>query len=282
MLIGFVGDVHGRVFHMLAALATWQRQTGRRFDLIVQVGDMGAYPNPEQTDAATRSYMALDQTEGDFARLLWPDDVTARHLTLLQREIPSPVHFIHGNHDDVGWLRSLPPESRADPFGFLRYVPDGRVLEFSGTRVGFLGGEDRPGAAADIDDHALDELAGLGPGSIDILVTHEAPHGLAVGRDGRLQGSRRISDLLIRLQPRFHVAGHYHHLNGPRREAATTSLALSSLAASARWKPNAVGLQPGCLAALDMEARQLTPVVDPWLSTFPTPFDFGLWCDAPS
>lgn len=44
MLIGFVGDVHGRVFHAIAALATWQVRTGKRFDLLIQVGDLGAYP----------------------------------------------------------------------------------------------------------------------------------------------------------------------------------------------------------------------------------------------
>ena len=40
MTTGFVGDVHVLVLHTIAALATWQAVTGRRFDLVVQVGDM--------------------------------------------------------------------------------------------------------------------------------------------------------------------------------------------------------------------------------------------------
>lgn len=145
MLIGFVGDVHGRVFHMLAALATWQRQIGRQFDLIIQVGDMGVYPDTERMDGVTRSYMSLDPSEGDFARLLRPDSATAAHLAALRQEFISPVHFVHGNHDDVAWLRSLPRGSDVDPLGFLRYDPDGTVLSISGLRIAFLGGEDRPG-----------------------------------------------------------------------------------------------------------------------------------------
>lgn len=276
MLIGFVGDVHGRVFHMLAALATWQRRSGKQLDLIVQVGDMGAFPTSDRMDSATRSYMSLDPSEGDFARLLSPDVTTATQLTALRKEFLSPVHFIHGNHDDVAWLKSIPSGDHIDASGFLRYVPDGTFLDVSGVRVGFLGGEDSPGTDGDIAREPFQRLVDLGPNRVDVLVTHDAPYGLAVGRDGRLQGSKRISMLLARLQPRFHVAGHYHHLNGPRQEGVSTTVALSSLVASARWKPGAVGLQPGCLAVLDTEAGQLTPIMDPWLSTFPTPFDFNL------
>lgn len=282
VLIGFVGDVHGRVFHMLAALATWQRRSGRKLDLIAQVGDMGAYPDSERMDAATRSYMSLDPSEGDFARLLRPDAATAAHLTTLQREFLSPIHFIHGNHDDVDWLRSLPPGRDVDPAGFLRYVPGGSVLDISGVQVAFLGGEDQPGTTDDIDNHAFGALMHLEPGSVDVLVTHDAPYGLASGRDGRPQGSKRISALLARLQPAFHIAGHYHHLNGPRQEGMTTSLALSSLVASARWQPDATGLQPGCIAVLDTVAGQLTPVVAAWLSDFPIPVDFETWFEQQS
>ena len=45
MLIGFVGDLHGRVLHAFALIVTWQKRNGRRFDLLVQVGDMGAFPD---------------------------------------------------------------------------------------------------------------------------------------------------------------------------------------------------------------------------------------------
>jgi hypothetical protein len=58
VLIGFVGDVHGRVFHALAALATWRAETGRRFDLVIQVGDLGAFETPFDFDAWAEAFLA--------------------------------------------------------------------------------------------------------------------------------------------------------------------------------------------------------------------------------
>ncbi len=114
-------------------------------------------------------------------------------------------------------------------------------------------------------------------GKIDVLVTHDAPYGISTGFRGQLQGSRLISTLIARTQPKFHVTGHYHHLNGPRREGKTLSLSLGSLVASSRWKPEARGLQAGCLAILDTDAGTVSAVTGAWLSTFPTPFDFDAW-----
>ena len=42
MRIAFVGDIHGRVLHLLALLLELQR-TGRAIDRVIQVGDFGAY-----------------------------------------------------------------------------------------------------------------------------------------------------------------------------------------------------------------------------------------------
>ena len=53
MRVGLVGDVHGRVLLVLAALVTWQRRAGHRFDLIVAVSaGMGVLD--ERIDAECR------------------------------------------------------------------------------------------------------------------------------------------------------------------------------------------------------------------------------------
>ena len=82
MLIGIVGDVHGRVYHALAALAICQVKLGRRFDLLIQVGDMGAYPDPARTDESTQVFLALDPSEADFSRLLTADGERAEGAKL--------------------------------------------------------------------------------------------------------------------------------------------------------------------------------------------------------
>ncbi len=289
MLIGFVDDVHGMVFHALAALATLQERLGRHFDLLVQVGDMGAYLDPARMDEASKRYLEAEPSQGDFARLLRAEGQLAERLRRLRGEFSGPLHVIRGNHEDYPWLRGLPVDAASgtvavDPFDLLRYVPDGTILRSGEFTVAFLGGEESGGSVEDgeIDSEAYGRLTELGPGRIDLLVTHDAPYGLSTGYHGQVQGSRLITELVERLRPTFHLVGHYHHLNGPRSCGRTTFLGLAQLVPSAIRHPEARGLQEGCLAVLDTEKGELQPVTDAWLSEFPTPFDFQAWSDRPS
>lgn len=285
MLVAFIGDVHGMVFHAFAALATLQERVGRRFDLLIQVGDMGAYPDRARMDAASLRYLEADPSQGDFARLLRADGERAERLRCLRERFAGPIHFIRGNHEDFPWLQQLPVDTASataavDPFDLLRYVPDGTVLAFGDLRVAFLGGEESGGSVDDgeIDAAAYGTLMHCEPGAIDLLVTHDAPYGLSTGYHGQTQGSRLITALVERVQPRFHVAGHYH-LNGPRSYGRTTFLCLSQLVDSPIWHPEARGLREGCMAVLDTKTGDLRPVTGSWLSAFPTPFDFDSWAE---
>lgn len=284
MLIAFVGDVHGMAFHAVAALATLQERLGRPFDLLIQVGDMGAYPDPARMDAASRRYLEAEPAQGDFTRLLSADGERAERLRRLRARFAGPIHFIRGNHEDLEWLGRLPVDpgyrtAGVDPFNLLRYVPDGAVLSFDGLRVGFLGGVEERSDAAGIDAEAYRSLRDLGAGTLDVLVTHEGPYGTSVGFRGDVHGSPMMTRLGEALRPSFHIAGHAHTSHGPRTFGPTVYLGLSSLIASARWHPEARGLQEGCLAVLDTESGDLRQVTGSWLSEFPTPFDFDSWAE---
>lgn len=282
MLIAFVGDVHGRVFHALAALATLQQQLVRKLDFIVQVGDMGAFPDPARADEATQRYLEVDPAEADFSRLLQAGGERAEQAQRVRDSIGGPIHFVRGNHEDFDWLSALPFDPRAqtaqvDPFDVLRYVRDGTVLDVAGVRVAWLGGVEALPGQATIERAAYDSLLALGPGAVELLVTHEGPFGISTGHFGQVQGSRLVTELVARLEPAHHVAGHVHLSIGPRLHGPTTYLNLASLVASARWQPDARGLQPGCLALLDTERGEFRPVNDGWLTAFDTPFDFEVW-----
>ena len=62
MLIGFVGDVHGLVYHAIALVTTWQRKSGKKLDFVVQVGHTPespmrlsqATPSPQPSPAGGR------------------------------------------------------------------------------------------------------------------------------------------------------------------------------------------------------------------------------------
>jgi len=284
VLIAFVGDVHGRAFHALAALVTLQEQLETHFDFIVQVGDLG-FPDPERADVFSKRYLEADPAEGDLTRLLVATGSRAEALRRMRGRLTGAMHFVRGNHEDVPWLNGLPVDAGArtapaDPFDLLRYVPDGSVLDISGLRMAFLGGvEELPGDAA-IDRAAYGALLELGPGSIDLLVTHEGPYGSSRGYRGDVLGSQLMTDLVTRLRPAFHVFGHAHQRLGPERLGETAYLGVDALVASAIWQPDARGLKAGCLAVLDTETRELRHVDDGWLGAFPTPFDFDEWAEA--
>lgn len=284
MLIAFIGDVHGCVFDALAAVLTLQRKQDRPFDLVVQVGDMGAYPEPERTDASTAAYIAIDHRQSDFARLLRADDSLAAALRRSRAELPGPIHFLRGNHEDFAYLSGLDvdPETRTasvDDHDVLRYVPDGHVMDLDGVRVGFLGGVEELTGPPGFDGERFDEFRSFAPGTIDILVTHEGPYGSSTGYRGDIHGSRMITELLESLRPPFLVAGHAHQLSGPAKYADTMYLGLDGLVPSRRWYPDARGLNSGCLGVLDTERGTLEPVADDWLSEFETPFDLRDWAD---
>lgn len=281
MNIAFVGDVHGRVFHCIAGLLSLQGRMGKTLDLVIQVGDFG-YPFPERMDAPSKRYRELDATEGDVSRLFAAESPWAESFHLARRKLGGPILFIRGNHEDFDWLRSLEVEAKlgiakTDPYDLFRYVPDGAVLSFEGFRIAFMGGVEERTGDAGIEPQSYDHLLALDAGYVDLLITHQGPFGSSAGFRGDIHGSRLISELLSRLQPRFHVFGHAHQQTGPQALAHTTYLGLDALVASAKWEPDAKGLKLGCFGVLDTESGDLRPIMDPWLAGFPTPFDFEEW-----
>ena len=282
MLIGFVGDLHGRVLHALALIVTWQKRYGRRFDLVVRVGDMGAFPDMSSLERTANRHFALDPSQRDFVRLICADEGLAESLGRLRRCLAGPVHFIRGNHEDFDWLEQLPRylssgTAAVDRCGLMRYVPDGTVMTFGGLRIPFLGGVEERDDAAGINRGAYETLLTPEPGNIDVLVTHQGPYGSSTGSRGDIHGSRMITDLIECVRPTFHVAGHAHVLSGPTRFGETTYLGLDCVVASPLYHPEAQGFQPGCLGVLDTDLGKLEPVTDDWLAEFETPFDFNRW-----
>ena len=286
MIIGFIGDVHGLVYHALALAVTWQAKTGKRFDHLIQVGDMAAYPDLDRGDAATKRYVAIDPAQADFSRFLKAKGRRATGLTKVRNELLPPIHFVRGNHEDFDFLKQLPVDestgaAKVDPFDLIRYVPDGTVLQLGGLSVAFLGGIEVDSS----DDRAIDRAAygtvmGLGTGKIDVLVTHDAPYGTSLGYRRDNWGSKLINKLIEETQPSFHVAGHVHHVSGPRRTGQTTSWTLSALVASPRWYPELNGFELGCLAVRDTDTGTVRPIADEWMADFDTTsFDFDSWFD---
>ncbi len=160
-------------------------------------------------------------------------------------------------------------------------------MQLGGMSVAFLGGIDiNKKDGRTMDEAAYNTFMDLTPGSIDVLLTHDAPYGTSLGYRASLGyrgdnwGSKKLKSLIEQTLPTFHVAAHVHHISGPRRTGQTTSWTLSGLVASPKWHPDLNGFELGCLAVLNTDKRILRPITDEWMADFDTKsFDFDSWFD---
>lgn len=279
MFLAFVGDVHGCVRHAMTAVLALQHHECRLLDLVIQVGDFGAFPNPDRLGPVDRAYVEANPPQGDVFRLLFPDEDESHALRRVQAALARPILVVSGNHEDHDWLETRHHDSGGDPvvpldsFGIFEHVADGAVLDLGEVTIGFLGRIDAPGMPYDFDRDALGRMMSVAPGSIDVLVTHDGPFGMSASWNGRVQGSPAITELLERIQPRLHVSGHYHHINGPRSYGETTSFALANLV-PAKVKRHHEGpvnpeqrVAPGSIGVIDTEEWVFRYVTDQWLES---------------
>lgn len=274
MKVAFIGDVHGCVLHALGVALMVQHRRGIRLDAVVQVGDLGAYPDAGRFDGPSRRFIADSPAQGDFFRLLDPSPELAATVRGALEQLP-PVLFVAGNHEDHEWLAGLHEAAGSqvvpvDPLGAFSHVACGNVIEIAGMRTAFLGLIEEPGKM-DFDEAGYARLSAAAPGSVDLLVTHEGPFGLSHNRQGEVQGSPKLTRLIEHLQPPLHISGHVHHENGPRYYGRTVSYALAQLVGTktARYHPGGNPEQrvaDGSVGLLDTETHEFEYLHDAWLA----------------
>jgi len=64
--IAILGDTHGHLTLAYRVLKRWQEEEAQRIDLILQVGDFGAFPPPYRLDKATKRFAESDPDELGF------------------------------------------------------------------------------------------------------------------------------------------------------------------------------------------------------------------------
>lgn len=219
MNVAVVGDVHGHLELMYAILGRWQMESGRHIDLILQVGDLGAFVAESTLDSATRKHAARDPEELGFA----PFAEESPPSTPLDPR--PPLVFIPGNHEDFSYLERC---DRAAPAHHAMYsvAVDGRILALRSSQIleyavgadsiriagvsGVTGRRRKPGVhdRVHLNEDEVRALARRGRGRVQILLTHEAPAGL----DDRMRhgaGSPLLRLLVEKLQPALAFFGHH-------------------------------------------------------------------------
>lgn len=282
MNIAFFGDIHGQVYHLLAAIVTWQKRRGTTLDMVIQVGDFGAerLENMARNVEVFLRYPANNPAQFDFLRVLFAQSQLAARLKDLRHQIQRPIYFLRGDHDEVAWLHQLSQERSGetipiDLFDLFHYVTDGTIISYGGMKLAFFGGVEHPGHEKEGTEHdpaALSTLLSYKSGEIDVLITHEPPYGSSTGFYGQIQGSSQVSTLVETLQPRYHLAGHLHTMIGPKQYGLTTFFGLNQLGSLNRLKPRqrdpSCILQQGTMALLNTDTGVLEFVVGDWLAEF--------------
>lgn len=229
------GDIHGRVALMYTLARQWEEQTGHRLSGILQVGDMGAYPDPTRVDKATRRHAERDSDELDFHNYCHRSRSGQRFLG--HPQAPQTL-FIRGNHEDFDYLGSFSSPTTIDPWDRMTYIPDGHIVDFQPEwddeapilRVAGFGGVHPKNATRGRGhrqrqayrkakaqyasnpkyfclEHAETAFSGE---SVDVLMTHAGPYSNTLPR-----GSEALEALATRIRPRFHFFGHHHAVVGP-------------------------------------------------------------------
>ena len=277
MKIAFFGDTHGQVYHLLAAVVTWQKHAETSLDMVIQVGDFGAERLEKMTqniDVFLR-YPANNPAQFDFLRVLHAQNQLAAHLREMRRQLQQPIHFLRGDHDEGEWLRQLSQGAQnktipIDPFDLFHYVPDGTIIHCGGMTLAFFGGVEHPERGKEGTEHDPAAFTGLletKQGEVDVLVTHEPPYGVSTGFYGQTQGSSQVSTLIEVIQPRYHLAGHLHTMIGPEQYGPTTYFGLNQLGGllKPRQRDTSQTLQQGTMALLDTDTGILEFVIGDWL-----------------
>lgn len=227
------GDIHGRIALMYTIALLWQRSSGIRLTGLLQVGDMGAFPDLSRLDASTKRHAERDPDELGFQAFIHP---TAEGSYYLNRDESPPTYFIKGNHEDFDYLDTFTSVSPIDPWGKIWFIPDGQTQvtispENGQIKIGGLGGispgnEDRKRGRenrkkyrrskhnSDSDPRyfsptliqaAKDQLR-----QTDVLLTHAGPRSPELP-----MGSPLLEDLAEAVKPKVHLFGHHHQVIPP-------------------------------------------------------------------
>lgn len=230
MIAAVFGDLHGKIKLAYRLCQRWQREHQQALDLILQVGDLGFWPDITRLDQATMRFASKDMDELGFLEFYEGSQSLDR---LFEDQLPD-LYFIKGNHEDFDLLEEGDEPVPVDAYHKILYLPNG--ITFSHTRgseelrvsaLGGIGGEHdiakrRRHKKAYFTDSEIQRLCAQG--DTDILLTH---HGDTAKR-GCI--SLPIQRLRKSLDPAYHFYGHLHKEEDIEKEKRTSLVQLNQLA----------------------------------------------------
>lgn len=211
MYLAVFGDVHGNLDDMYGYCKLWEEKHNQVIAVVLQCGDIGMFPPDSLLDSATISHANRDPTE-----------LGAKDYITGDKRASHPTVFVRGNHEDFDFLYQFSEGGFVDPYESIYYLSSFHAFQLDsedgGLVVAGLGGISPRGewerGRRYFSDFECDALLKLSPGSVDILLTHDAPEGYGL-RHRSGTGAVEISLIIEHLQPRLAFFGHYGYPPAP-------------------------------------------------------------------
>ncbi len=215
MRLAIFADIHGKMLLPFKLVDLYQRTTGQKIDLILQCGDMGAYPLLERLDKATIKHAKYNRDELGFHDQFTKKDP---QIEAYLDELNLQMICVRGNHEDHEYLDELEikyaNESRfpIDVYERIWLCKTGweqhLVLDsipFSFVGIGRIGDRKGRSDARFIQDYERRILKKLQKtkDDFDVLITHDKDAGSQRG-----YGMQEIRNLLDQVIFKYHFFGH--------------------------------------------------------------------------
>lgn len=108
MNIAIFADIHGKILLPFLMVDAYQKQTGKKIDLILQCGDLGAFSSKDSLDKATLRHAQKDRDElgfmDDFVKI---NPKVEKFLNTLDIN----MYAVRGNHEDHKMMDRFEQES---------------------------------------------------------------------------------------------------------------------------------------------------------------------------
>jgi Icc-related predicted phosphoesterase len=191
MRILVVGDIHGMIDRLRKVVELCN------VEAVLQVGDLGFYPDVESMDGPGRRKIIKEPSQGEIFAYISGE-----------RTFPRPFYFVRGNHEDYTLLDKFEALSISN-FVYLR----SGLHQIESLKVGAVGGIYYGGQKA---QRGLmpkytkeDEVEFIFNSTVvDVMLAHDCPEGKGF-RTGGAHGSPFVSLAVEALKPKFLFHGHY-------------------------------------------------------------------------
>ena len=215
MKIAIFADIHGKFLLPFKLVDFYQKETGNKIDLILQCGDMGAFPDPKNLDKATIRHAKQDREELGFYDEFVQEKAEIRKFL---NELNLNMICVRGNHEDHAFLDKLEKEYLNESLfpidvykrvwlcktGFVQTFHSGEEkLSFVG--IGRIGDRKGRTEAQFIQEYEKKQLKKLlkTKEHFDILLTHDKDN-----LSERGYGMTEISEVLQNIIFHYHFHGH--------------------------------------------------------------------------